>query len=130
VFPDSISAVELARGQTRAAGLADPAGQYFTALNEGDTHALEDVWPGEVVIYDPHAGEVRGHRQVRQFVSRNLSWLAGLRAADSARNSPTHAWTWAISGTNVDAREQARGGGGPNPGGIDGPLTSTEGSGA
>ena len=79
-FPDFASAVELARKQTRAAGQADPVGQYFTALNEGDTHVLETVWPGEVVIYDPRAGEVRGHRQLRRFVSRNLSWLAGLHA--------------------------------------------------
>ena len=40
-FPDFVSAVELARRQTRAAGQADPVGQYFTALNKGDTHALE-----------------------------------------------------------------------------------------
>jgi hypothetical protein len=79
-FPEFVSAVELARLQTRAAGQADPVGEYFTALNEGDAHALETVWPGEVVIYDPRAGEVRGHRQVRRFVSRNLSWLAGLHA--------------------------------------------------
>src|SRR5947207_7270180 len=79
-FPDFVSAVELARRQTRAAGQADPVGQYFTALNTGDAHALETVWPGEVVIYDPRAGEVRGHSHVRQFVSRNLSWLAGLHA--------------------------------------------------
>ena len=31
-FPDFASAVELARRQTRAAGLADPVGQYFAAL--------------------------------------------------------------------------------------------------
>jgi ketosteroid isomerase-like protein len=79
-FPDFASAVELARRQTRAAGQADPVGQYFIALNKGDTHALETVWPGEVVIYDPRAGQVRGHRHVRQFVSSNLSWLAGLHA--------------------------------------------------
>ncbi len=79
-FPEFVSAVELARRQTRAAGQADPVAQYFTALNEGDTHALETVWPGEVVIYDPRAGEVRGHRQVRRFISHNLSWLAGLHA--------------------------------------------------
>jgi SnoaL-like domain len=79
-FPDFASAVELARRQTRAAGLADPVGEYFTALNQGDAHALETIWPGEVVIYDPRAGEVRGHREVRRFVSRNLSWLAGLHA--------------------------------------------------
>ena len=77
-FPEFASAVELARRQTRAAGQADPVGQYFTALNEGDTQVLETVWPGEVVIYDPRAGEVRGHRQLRRFVSHNLSWLAGL----------------------------------------------------
>ncbi len=79
-FPDFISAVELARRQTRAAGQTDPVAQYFTALNEGDTHALETAWPGEVVIYDPRAGEVRGHKQVRRFISHNQSWLAGLHA--------------------------------------------------
>ena len=75
-FPDFVSAVELARRQTRAAGQADPVAQYLTALNEGDTHALETVWPGEVVVYDPRAGEVRGHRQLRQFVRQNQAWLA------------------------------------------------------
>jgi hypothetical protein len=79
-FPDFTSAVELARKQTRAAGQADPVAEYFAALNHGDTHALETVWPGEVVIYDPRAGEVRGHRQVRRFIGHNLSWLAGLHA--------------------------------------------------
>jgi len=74
-FPDFVSAVELARKQTRAAGRADPVGQYFAALNSGDTHVLETVWPGEVVVYDPRAGEVRGHRQLRHFVSTNQHWL-------------------------------------------------------
>ena len=45
-FPEFTNAVQLARRQTRAAGQADPAGQYLTALNNGDAHALEDVWPG------------------------------------------------------------------------------------
>ena len=75
-FPDFASAVELARRQSRATGQADPVMQYFTALNKGDTHALETVWPGEVVIYDPRAGEIRGHQQLRRFVGRNQSWLA------------------------------------------------------
>jgi ketosteroid isomerase-like protein len=75
-FPDFVSAVELARRQTRGAGQADPVAQYFTALNEGDTRALETAWPGEVVIYDPRAGEIHGHRQLRRFVSQNQSWLA------------------------------------------------------
>ena len=79
-FPDFASAVELARRQTRAAGLADPVTQYFTALNNGDPHPLETVWPGEVTIYDPRAGGIRGHKELRRFVSRNLSWLAGLQA--------------------------------------------------
>jgi hypothetical protein len=92
-FPDFASAVELARQQTRAAGLADPVGEYFAALNQGDTHALETVWPGEVVIYDPRAGEVRGHHQVRQFISHNLSWLAGL-----------HARTESVAATYADGR--------------------------
>ena len=55
-FPDFVSAVELARKQTRAAGQADPVGQYFTALSRGDAHVLENAWPGEVVVYDPRAG--------------------------------------------------------------------------
>jgi ketosteroid isomerase-like protein len=75
-FPDFASAMELARMQTRVAGQADPVGQYLTALNTGDTHALETVWPGEVVVYDPRAGEIRGHKQLRQFVLRNQAWLA------------------------------------------------------
>jgi ketosteroid isomerase-like protein len=79
-FPDFIGAAEQARRQTRAAGQADPVGQYFTALTRGDTRALEDVWPGEVVVYDPRAGEIRGHKQLRQFVRRNESWLADRHA--------------------------------------------------
>jgi ketosteroid isomerase-like protein len=75
-FPEFTSAVELARTQARVAGRADPVAQYFTALHGGDTRPLETVWPGEVVIYDPRAGEVRGHKQLRQFVSQNQSWLA------------------------------------------------------
>jgi len=75
-FPEFASAVELARRQTRAAGHADPVGQFFTALNKGDTRALETAWPGEVVVYDPRAGEIRGHRQLRKFVSDNKSWMA------------------------------------------------------
>ena len=75
-FPDFANAAELARRQTRAAGLADPVAQYLLALSEGDTHALETVWPGEVVVHDPRAGEVRGHKHLRQFVRQNQSWLA------------------------------------------------------
>ena len=75
-FPDFASAVELARRQTRAAGEADPVAQYLTALSEGDIHGLETVWPGEVLVHDPRAGEIRGHRRLRRFVRENKSWLA------------------------------------------------------
>jgi limonene-1,2-epoxide hydrolase len=75
-FPEFVSAVELARRQTRAAGQADPVGQYVAALNTGDPHTLETVWPGEVVVYDPHHGEIRGRRRLRQFVRQSQSWLA------------------------------------------------------
>ena len=79
-FPDFTSAVELARRQTRVAGQADPVSQFFNALNRGDAHLLESVWPGEVVIYDPRAGEIRGHKELRKFVSRNQAWLADRQA--------------------------------------------------
>jgi ketosteroid isomerase-like protein len=78
-FPEFTSAVELVRRQTRAEGQSDPVGQYFTALNKGDTRALETAWPGEVVVYDPRAGEIRGHRQLRRFARENQSWQAERR---------------------------------------------------
>jgi ketosteroid isomerase-like protein len=75
-FPEFTSAVELARREAQIAGQADPVKQYFTALNDGDVRELETVWPGEVVIHDPVAGEVRGHKGLQRFVSHNKSWLA------------------------------------------------------
>ena len=79
-FPEFASAVELARRQTRAAGQADPVGQYVDALNQGDTHAFQTVWPGEVVVYDPRYGEMRGHKRLRQFVRQSEAWLAEQQA--------------------------------------------------
>jgi limonene-1,2-epoxide hydrolase len=75
-FPEFVSAVELARRQTRDAGHADPVGQFFAALDSGDARALETAWPGEVVVYDPRGGEIRGHRHLRKFVSDNKAWMA------------------------------------------------------
>jgi hypothetical protein len=75
-FPDFVSAVELARRQTRSVGLADPVQRYFNALETGRTQELEEVWPGKVVVYDPREGEVRGHRQLRRFVRNNQLWWA------------------------------------------------------
>ena len=79
-FPDFTNAVELARRETRAAGLTDPAMQYLSALNAGDARVLETVWPGEVVVYDPRAGVIRGHRQLHQFIRTNHSSLAARHA--------------------------------------------------
>jgi ketosteroid isomerase-like protein len=92
-FPDFVSAVELVRVQTRAEGHADPVAQYLTALSEGDTRALETVWPGEVVVYDPRAGEVRGHKQLQRFVDRSRAWLA-----------ERHAETETVGSTSVGRR--------------------------
>jgi limonene-1,2-epoxide hydrolase len=79
-FPDFISAVEQARMETRSAARADPVAQYVRALNEGRTHDLETAWPGEVIVHDPRAGTIRGHRRLRSFVEDNKSWLAGHHA--------------------------------------------------
>jgi limonene-1,2-epoxide hydrolase len=75
-FPDFVGAAELARIETRTAGREDPVTQYISALNNGKTGPLETVWPRQVVIFDPHAGTVQGHRQLRHFVNRNKTWLA------------------------------------------------------
>jgi SnoaL-like domain len=74
--PDFVSAVELARRQTREAGHTDPVAQYLNALQSGATRNLETIWPGEVVIYDPRAGEVRGHKDLRRFVRNSQSLFA------------------------------------------------------
>jgi SnoaL-like domain len=106
-FPEFASAMELARQQTRAAGQADPVGQYFAALNHGDSHVLETAWPGEVVVYDPRAGEIRGHRQLRRFVRNNQSWLAQRQA-----RIETVASTWADGRAVVELLAHLAGDGG------------------
>jgi SnoaL-like domain len=75
-FPDFVGALELARRQVRAAGRVDPVGQYVAALTDGNVRGLETVWPGEVVVHDPRAGTVRGHRQLRRFVHQSRARLA------------------------------------------------------
>lgn len=45
-FPDFVSAVELARQQTRAAGRADPVAQYFAAL--AAARVYDDIDPPAV----------------------------------------------------------------------------------
>lgn len=79
-FPDLANAAELARQHTRHSGHADPVSQYLNALNSGHVRDLEDVWSGEVVVQDPHVGEVRGHRRLREFVSNSRKMLADRHA--------------------------------------------------
>ena len=55
---------------------ADPAAAYLHALNDGGARDLHTAWPGEVVILDPRAGEIRGRRRLRRFVSDNHAWFA------------------------------------------------------
>ncbi len=74
-LPDFVSAVELARVQTRDAALADPAASYLQALSRGETRDLEAAWPGKVVVYDPRAGEIRGHHRLRRFIHDNHAWF-------------------------------------------------------
>ena len=75
-FPDFVGAVQLVRAERRAAGRDDPVGRYFAALNDGDPGELEAAWSGTVVVHDPRAGEIRGHRELRRFVRANRSWMA------------------------------------------------------
>jgi hypothetical protein len=75
-FPDFIAAAELARREIRAAGQADPVAQYLTALDTGDAHTMEKVWPGHIVVHDPRAGDISGHRQLRRFVRQSQASLA------------------------------------------------------
>jgi hypothetical protein len=79
-FPDFIGAAELARRNTQIAGRADPVAQYLKAIEQGDSHLLQATWPGQVVVNDPLVGEVRGHKELRRFVSQNQSWLAEQQA--------------------------------------------------
>jgi limonene-1,2-epoxide hydrolase len=82
-LPDFLNAAELARRQTHAAGHADPVGQYIAALTGGDPHAIEDAWPERIVVFDPRAGEVRGHRELTEFVHRSQGLLADFHATVS-----------------------------------------------
>jgi hypothetical protein len=75
-FPDFVAAVELARRDERAAGQADPVGQYLSAIERGDAGALESRWPGEVSIFDPHAGAIRDHQHLLEFVEQSQALLA------------------------------------------------------
>jgi hypothetical protein len=74
-FPELISAFEAARREVRDAALDDPISQYIRALSNGDASAIDLVWPGEVVVHDPHDGDVRGRRKLRKFVENSGAWL-------------------------------------------------------
>ncbi len=86
-FPDFIAAVELVRMQTRATARADPVMQYFSALNQGDTAALETVWPGDVVVYNPRAG--RTDRPNLSSAHHAHGGRTGRRKTSSTKRAPT-----------------------------------------
>jgi limonene-1,2-epoxide hydrolase len=79
-FPELALAAELARKQNRETGHTDPVGLYLAALNSGTVHDLEEVWPGEIILDDPQAGEIRGHRRLQRFVRDSRSMLASRHA--------------------------------------------------
>jgi ketosteroid isomerase-like protein len=109
-FFEFAGAAELARSQTRAAGQADPVGQYLAALNKGDARVLETPWPGEVVVYDPRAGEIRGHRQLRRFVRDNQAWMAQHHARNqivAATSVPGRAVVELLAHVTRDGQEVA-----------------------
>ena len=109
-FFEFAGAAELARSQTRAAGQADPVGQYLAALSKGDARVLETPWPGEVVVYDPRAGEIRGHRQLRRFVRDNQAWMAQHHARNqivAATSAPGRAVVELLAHVTRDGQEVA-----------------------
>ena len=83
-FPDFVAAAEMARREVRAAGRADPVAQYLSTLDRGEAHTLETAWPGNVVVHDPRAGEIRGHRQLRYFIRESHALLTARHARTEA----------------------------------------------
>ena len=96
-FPEFTNAVELARTR-QGAGQADPVAQYLAALNKGDTHALETVWPGEVVIYDPSGpGPLAVTRSRESGMDEGQAQLVRNGILLLAVLAPAAAGLWAIS---------------------------------
>lgn len=79
-FPEFSTAIELARRDARAREQAEPVAQYLKALYDDAPGALERTWPGDLVVYDPRAGEIRGHRELREFIHTNREWMAAHQA--------------------------------------------------
>ena len=61
----------------------------------GDAEPLETAWPGHIVVLDPYAGEVHGHRQLRHFFQTSRSFLAE-RLVDVERVASTHVGSRAV----------------------------------
>jgi hypothetical protein len=88
-FPDFANAAALARREQVRSGMVDPVSQYLAALQEGSSRELEIAWPGHLVVHDPRAGAVTGHRALREFVRTNRQWLEGRGATVARRNATT-----------------------------------------
>ena len=60
-FSEFVAAAELARREIRVPPVRLIRSRS-TSLHWTSAHAdaLETVWPGEIAIYDPRAGEIRG----------------------------------------------------------------------
>jgi limonene-1,2-epoxide hydrolase len=79
-FPEFSTAIELARRDARARDQADPVAQYLQALDDGGSAALERAWPGQIVVHDPRAGEIRSHHELEAFIRGNKAWMAAHHA--------------------------------------------------
>ena len=81
-FPDFVGAVELARRDTQLAGRGDPVAQYLRALEQGDSHVLQSVWPGRIVINDPLVGEVQRPQRFARLRQPKPNLVGGTPCTD------------------------------------------------
>jgi hypothetical protein len=79
-LPEITLALERARQAQVRSALADPVGTFIWAVQGGDLGGIEDAWPVEVVVHDPRAGRIAGHRQFKQFVKTSAAWLTERQA--------------------------------------------------
>jgi ketosteroid isomerase-like protein len=79
-FPEITTALELARRARAQAAQADPVATYIRAVESGDTDNVESGESLDVVVRDPRAGRIAGHRQFKKFVKDSAAWLVERQA--------------------------------------------------